>query len=113
MVQFVLSFNESYASYATKNTFNDIINIVLKVEIALQSLREVGAPPKFVIIDDGWQSTANMGEKRLDDEVLSDGELSGAQIDGGLAAERILQSNGKDDRGPMSQACNWLLSQGI
>ena len=53
MVQFVLAFNESYASYATKNTFNDIINIVLKVEIALQSLREVGAPPKFVIIDDG------------------------------------------------------------
>ena len=113
MVYFVLAFDESYASYATKNISDNIIDIVFKVEIALQSLREVGAPAKYVIIDDGWQSTANMGEKRSDDEVLSDGELSGAQIDGGLAAERILQTNSKDDRGPMSQACNWLLGQGI
>ena len=65
------------------------------METALKSLNDIGVPPKFVIIDDGWQSTANMGDKRSSDEAsggVSDGELSGAQIDGGLAAERILQS---------------------
>jgi len=86
-----------------------------KVKAGLQSLRDSGTPPKFVIIDDGWQSTSLSGEQTKkvkskakvasspssssDSHVSSahaasgsatdDGELSGAQIDGSLAAQKM------------------------
>ena len=80
-----------------------------KVETALESLRKIGAPPKYVIIDDGWQSVANMGENR-EETLGDDGELSGAQIDGGLAAEKIIQSRSKSTKNPFSKLCNWVLA---
>jgi raffinose synthase len=64
-----------------------------KIESAVTSLRNIGVPPKFVIIDDGWQSTANMGDKRESAEKVKDGELSGAQIDGSLAADRLVKES--------------------
>ena len=73
-----------------------------KVETALESLRKIGAPPKYVIIDDGWQSVANMGENR-EETLGDDGELSGAQIDGGLAAEKIIQSRSKSTKNLFSK----------
>jgi raffinose synthase len=33
------------------------------VEVGLQSLASGGSPPKFVIIDDGWQSVGGDPEK--------------------------------------------------
>ena len=80
------------------------------METALESLKEIGVPPKYVIIDDGWQSVANMGDKRQE-TLEDDGELSGAQIDGGLAAERIIQAQNEKAKNPLSKVCNWLLGQ--
>lgn len=71
-----------------------------KVKSGLQSLIDSGTPAKFVIIDDGWQSTAlskdqsakiNESKKK---ERREDGELSGAQIDGSTAAEKMKESDG-------------------
>ena len=95
-----------------------------KVKAGLQSLRDCGTPPKFVIIDDGWQSTSlsveqtkkvkvkaktayspsstsrsSSSQTRAHTNALAaptasgaatdDGELSGAQIDGSLAAQKM------------------------
>ncbi|EXB39014.1 hypothetical protein L484_011173 [Morus notabilis] len=40
------------------------------VEAGIKSLSEGGAPPKFVIIDDGWQSVGADEAGRSDDELL-------------------------------------------
>lgn len=58
----------------------------------VQSLLDVGIPPKFVIIDDGWQSTCQTGKHRQPVLDKLDGELSGAQIDGSLAADKMAAS---------------------
>ena len=83
-----------------------------KVQTALESLRTIGAPPRFVIIDDGWQSTANMKDKRVKDpEKILDGELSGAQIGGELAAEKLLQKPiDSEESNILSQACHQVIS---
>lgn len=39
------------------------------VEAGLESLKAGGAPPKFVIIDDGWQSTETDPHKKLEKEA--------------------------------------------
>ena len=115
-----------------------------KVSSGLDSLSDAGVTVKYVILDDGWQSTALSGKRRDEiekaagikeiappslptskadsqisksdnsllqtDEVLKigsesslaatgnglavegeDGELSGAQIDGSLAAQKMLE----------------------
>ena len=64
-----------------------------KIESAVNSLRSIGVPPKFVIIDDGWQSTANMGDKRETSDAVKDGQLSGAQIDGSIAADKLIKES--------------------
>ena len=46
-----------------------------KVEAAVESLATAGFPPKFVIIDDGWQSVAPSESHRTTVEALSDGNL--------------------------------------
>ena len=104
-----------------------------KVSAGLDSLRDAGVTVKYVILDDGWQSTALSSKgkdqnkssnvkdkdkhkklsktstssthhedqmnhensvvlvgKRADTEE-DDGELSGAQIDGNLAAQKMLE----------------------
>ena len=82
-----------------------------KVQTAVDSLKAIGVPPKFVIIDDGWQSTANMRDKRNSNESSStDGELSGAQIDGGLAAEKILQKQLESEGGIVEKTCASVLA---
>lgn len=80
----------------------------LKVEQAVQSLIDVKIPPKFVIIDDGWQSTAIVSSKNSENPIIanqpvevnspttiivSDGQLSGAQIDGNIASKQFKNSN--------------------
>ena len=47
-----------------------------KVETAVESLATAGFPPKYVIIDDGWQSVAPSGSHRTTMEALSDGNTS-------------------------------------
>eukprot|EP00595_Chromulina_sp_UTEXLB2642_P003101 CAMPEP_0196764436 /NCGR_PEP_ID=MMETSP1095-20130614/6122_1 /TAXON_ID=96789 ORGANISM="Chromulina nebulosa, Strain UTEXLB2642" /NCGR_SAMPLE_ID=MMETSP1095 /ASSEMBLY_ACC=CAM_ASM_000446 /LENGTH=559 /DNA_ID=CAMNT_0042120023 /DNA_START=467 /DNA_END=2143 /DNA_ORIENTATION=+ len=67
-----------------------------KVMKGVSSLINIGIPPKFVIVDDGWQ-TVNV-DSRIDNKIDTikstnllpatiplDGELSGAQIDGNIA----------------------------
>lgn len=100
-----------------------------KVKSAVQSLQNEGIPPKFVIIDDGWQSTALSSTKSSrnatqsqgkelskEEKVLivngdnihqvEDGELSGAQIDGKLASEKIAE-----DSNPIMKYVTQMASQ--
>ena len=56
-----------------------------KVMNAVKSLSNIGFSPKFVIIDDGWQSVAPSLKYRNTDQASKDGDLSGAQIDGKVA----------------------------
>lgn len=51
-----------------------------------------------------------MGDKRELPGDASDGELSGAQIDGGLAAKKILQKQLESDNGPLEKACARVLA---
>lgn len=44
-----------------------------KVKSAIESLASAGFPPKFVIIDDGWQSVAPSGSHRGAMEAFTDG----------------------------------------
>jgi raffinose synthase len=58
-----------------------------KVSAAVDSLAKIGYAPKFVIIDDGWQSVAPASSHRATAKAASDGDLSGAQIDGSVALQ--------------------------
>lgn len=64
-----------------------------KVKQGIISLQNEGVPPKFVIIDDGWQSTSLSGRHRSTKPDTFDGQLSGAQIDGALAAKEMSSNN--------------------
>lgn len=76
----------------------------VKVKNAVESLRNIGVPPKFVIIDDGWQSTGLQEDAQGSTDIskpsdskntvlADDGDLSGAQIDGSVAAQTLASSN--------------------
>lgn len=58
------------------------------VKLALTSLATNGVPVKYVILDDGWQSTS-LSDKQKQSEIDADGDLSGEQIDGSMAASAI------------------------
>ena len=68
------------------------------VKQALGSLVDDGVPIKYVVLDDGWQTTASHNVEDKDKktgqgEETKDGDLSGAQIDGNLAASRMASQN--------------------
>ena len=69
-----------------------------KIKAALNSLITSGVHPKYVIIDDGWQQTAIASRMRSDGNLkekieVDDGGLSGAQIDGSLAASKMVEGD--------------------
>ena len=117
-----------YVGFCTWDAFYSSVDSD-KVSSGLDSLRDAGVTVKYVILDDGWQSTAlsskgkdqnkssvskdkdkkvsKTSSTHLEDQMNNensavlvgkhadteedDGELSGAQIDGNLAAQKMLE----------------------
>ncbi|KAL7137741.1 hypothetical protein ABFS83_10G113100 [Erythranthe nasuta] len=63
-----------YFGWCTWDAFYQEVN-QQGVEAGLQSLTSGGAPPKFVIIDDGWQSVAGDEEKQQQQQELGQPQL--------------------------------------
>ncbi|XP_015879986.2 probable galactinol--sucrose galactosyltransferase 2 [Ziziphus jujuba] len=67
-----------YFGWCTWDAFYQEVN-PQGIREGLKSLSEGGAPPKFLIIDDGWQDTTN--EFRKEGEPFIEGSQFGARLD--------------------------------
>uniref|UniRef100_A0A8R7TJJ6 galactinol--sucrose galactosyltransferase n=1 Tax=Triticum urartu TaxID=4572 RepID=A0A8R7TJJ6_TRIUA len=76
--------NLDWFGWCTWDAFYKAVNPV-GIEEGLQSLREGGAPPRFLIIDDGWQEIVNEFK-----------EVNGALLEETVFAERLVDLKEND-----------------
>ncbi|XP_044324882.1 probable galactinol--sucrose galactosyltransferase 2 [Triticum aestivum] len=76
--------NLDWFGWCTWDAFYKAVNPV-GIEEGLQSLREGGAPPRFLIIDDGWQEIVNEFK-----------EVDGALVEETVFAERLVDLKEND-----------------